>query len=133
MAIEYRWADGQPDRLPALAADLVRRQVNVIVTPGNTLASLAAKDATQSVPIVFMIGADPVEVGLVARFDRPGGNVTGVAGLSSVVATKRLDLLHKLVPAATSIAMFVNPSNSYYTQLDTRDLPAAARAIGVCA
>jgi putative ABC transport system substrate-binding protein len=131
VATEYRWADGHPDRLPALAADLVRGQVAVIVTPGNILASLAAKAATPAIPVVFMVGADPVEVGLVASFSRPGGNVTGVAGLSSAVAAKRLALLHEMVPAAGSIAMLVNPANAYYTQLDTRDVPTAARALGV--
>jgi len=131
VAIEYRWAEGHTDRLPALAAELVRRQVAVIVTPGNTLASLAAEAATPSIPVVFMVGSDPVEVGLVASFSRPGGNVTGIAGLSSAVSAKRLALLHAMVPAATSIAMFVNPANAYYTELDTRDVPSAARTLGV--
>jgi putative ABC transport system substrate-binding protein len=129
--IEYAWAEGRPDRLPVLAADLVRRQVAVIVTPGNTLASLAAKAATQSIPVVFMVGSDPVEVGLVASFNRPGANVTGVAGMSSAINTKRLALLHEMVPGAASIAMFVNSANAYYTKLDTRDVPAAARGLGV--
>ena len=131
VAIEYRWGEGHPERLPALAAELVRQQVAVIVTPGNILASLAAKAATPSIPVIFMIGADPVEVGLVASFSRPGGNVTGVAGLSSEVASKRLALLREMVPAATSIAMFVNPANAYYAQLETRDVPAAAQKLGV--
>jgi len=131
VAMEYRWAEGHTDRLPVLAAELVRRRVTVIVTPGNTLASLAAKAATQSIPILFQVGSDPVETGLVASFSRPGGNLTGVASLASAVSAKRLALLHGMVPAATSIAMFVNPANAYFTELDTRDVPSAARTLGV--
>jgi putative ABC transport system substrate-binding protein len=131
VAIEYRWAEGRTDRLPALAAELVRRRVAIIVTPGNTLASLAAKAATQSIPVLFQVGSDPVETGLVASFSRPGGNLTGVASLASAVSAKRLALLHEMVPAAASIAMFVNPANAYFTELDTRDVPSAARTLGV--
>jgi putative ABC transport system substrate-binding protein len=131
VAIAFSWAEGHTDRLPMLAAELVRRRVDVIVTPANTLASLAAKAATQSIPIVFFVGSDPVEVGLVANFSRPGGNVTGIAGLNSAVSAKRLAMLHQMVPGAASIAMFVNPANAYYSQLDARDLPSAAQALRV--
>src|SRR6516162_1299378 len=111
LAIEYRWAEGQNDRLPALATDLVRRKVGVIVAPGSTTAALVAKAATKSTPIVFMIGADPVELGLVASLNRPAGNLTGVSVLNGAVAAKCLEFLHELVPAATPIAVLVNPAN----------------------
>jgi putative tryptophan/tyrosine transport system substrate-binding protein len=131
VTIEYRWAEGNNDRLPMLAADLVRRRVAVIVAPANSAAALAAKAATQTIPVLFMVGSDPVERGLLTSFSRPGGNVTGIAGLSSAVAVKRLALLHEMVPAAASIAMFVNPANDYYAEIDTREVPTAARTLGV--
>src|SRR5215471_16098324 len=128
VAVEYRWAEGQYDRVPAMAAELVRRQVTVIVanTPGN----LAAKAATATIPIVFTTGGDPVQTGLVASLARPGGNVTGVTQLGVEVAPKRLELAHELVPTATVIAALVNPTNPIdVTQ--SRDLQAAARTLGV--
>jgi putative tryptophan/tyrosine transport system substrate-binding protein len=131
VAIEYRWAEGQNDRLPALAADLVRRQVAVIVTPGSTPAALVAKTATTTIPIVFYVGSDPAEVGLIASLSRPGGNVTGVTTLNVEVGAKRLELLHELVPTATIIAALINSTNPVVAETLTRDLQAAARTLGL--
>jgi len=131
VAIEYRWAEGQNDRLPALAADLVRRQVAVIATPNGTAATLAAKAATQTIPIVFFIGSDPVSIGLVSSLNRPGGNVTGAVTLSVETTTKRLELMHESVPAADLIAVLVNPANPVYTESQVRALEPAARVLGV--
>jgi putative ABC transport system substrate-binding protein len=127
LAIEYRFAHDQFDRLPALAADLVRRGVAVIVAR-PTQSALAAKAATSTIPIVFEIGADPVQAGLVASLNRPGSNVTGAASLNVALGPKRLELLHELVPAATIIAMLVDP----LVEIDqSRDMQAAARTLGV--
>jgi putative tryptophan/tyrosine transport system substrate-binding protein len=129
VVVEYRWAENHNDRLPALAAGLVRRRVAVIVALG-TSSALAAKAATQTIPIVFRVGVDPVEIGLVASFNRPGGNITGIANLSGPIVSKRLALLHELIPAAT-IATLVNSANPSFAQIETRDLQAAADVLGV--
>jgi putative ABC transport system substrate-binding protein len=129
-SIAFRWAEDQVDRLPALAADLVQRQVSVIVTASGP-ATLAAKAATATIPIVFQIGNDPVAIGLVASLNRPGGNITGVTTLSVELGQKRLELLHELIPTATSIAVLVNPNNATALETQTRDLQAAARNLGL--
>jgi putative tryptophan/tyrosine transport system substrate-binding protein len=127
VAIEYRSADGEYDRLPALAADLVRRQVTVIVATGGSTPALAAKAATSTIPIVFT-GNDPVRTGLVASLNQPGGNATGVSTLAEEIGSKRLGLLHELVPAATTIALLYNPA---YVDVDgLRDVQSAARTLG---
>jgi putative ABC transport system substrate-binding protein len=131
VGIEYRWAEGQNDRLPALAADLVRRQVRVIATPESTPAAFAAKAATTTIPIVFSVGVDPVAVGLVASLNRPGGNLTGVTNLNAEILPKRLELLHELVPTATTIALLVNPSNPLVAETESRDAQTAARTLGL--
>jgi putative ABC transport system substrate-binding protein len=129
VAIEYQWAEGQYDRLPPLLADLVRSQVSVIAVLDSTAASLAAWAATQTIPIVFFIGTDPVEIGLVRSLNRPGGNVTGVVAVE--VAAKRLELMHKLLPSAGLIAVLVNPTNPIYTAAHVNALEAASRVLGV--
>ncbi len=131
VAIEYRSADGQNDRLPALAADLVRRQVAAIAAPGSLQAILAAKAATTTIPIIFGIGLDPVELGLVASLNRPGGNLTGVARLLAEMDAKRLQMLHELVPAAVTVALLVNPTNPVVTATETKEVEAAARILGI--
>ena len=130
LAIEYRWAEGRNDRLPALAAELVRRQVTVIVAT-STPAVLAARTATATIPIVFFVAADPVQLGLVTSLSRPEGNLTGVVTLNVEVAAKRLELLHELVPTATIVALLVNPSNTALAETTTRQLEAAARTLGL--
>jgi putative tryptophan/tyrosine transport system substrate-binding protein len=131
VTIEYRWAEGQYDRMPALAADLVRRQVTLIATPGSTPGALAAKAATSTIPIVFGTGADPVAAGLVPSLRRPGGNITGITSLSVEIGPKRLELIHELVPAATILALLVNPTNPTLAEAQSRDFQKAARALGL--
>jgi ABC-type uncharacterized transport system substrate-binding protein len=129
VAIEYRFAEGHDDRLPALAADLVRRRVTVIAA--NGLAAQRAKAATATIPIVFTAGFDPVEVGLVASMSRPGGNITGVMVLDVELGPKRLELLHAFVPAATIIAVLVNPADPARAEITAKKLQAAARGLGL--
>jgi putative tryptophan/tyrosine transport system substrate-binding protein len=128
VAIEYRWARGEYDRLPVLAADLVRQSVTVMVAT-TTPALLAAKAATMTIPIVFLTGSDPVGAGLVASLNRPGGNMTGVSNLTVETGAKQMELLHELVPAATLIALLVNPANPVLADTLSRDLQTAARAM----
>jgi putative ABC transport system substrate-binding protein len=130
VAIEYRWAMGRYDQLPAMAAELARRPVAVLVTAGGEPAALAAKAATSTIPIVFAIGADPIKIGLVASYNRPGGNATGINILSSTFEAKRLGLLHELVPRAATIAVLLNP-NFPPAGGQERDVQEASRALGV--
>jgi putative ABC transport system substrate-binding protein len=130
VAIEYRWAEGRHDRLPALAADLVARKVDVIATSGGISSALAAKSATSTIPIVFAIGTDPVEDGLVASLARPGGNLTGVTFMMTELMPKRLELLSELVPQVGVIALLVNPNNPN-AEHTMRDVREAARAKGM--
>jgi putative ABC transport system substrate-binding protein len=130
VAVEYRWAEGRNDRLPALAADLAGRKVNVIVAGGGSPAALAAKTASMTIPIVFQVGNDPVQTGLVASLNRPGGNLTGVNSLNGELMPKQLELLHEFVPKATIIAFLQNPTNPL-TETQSRDIQAAARALGL--
>jgi putative ABC transport system substrate-binding protein len=131
VAIEYRWAEGQNDRLPAMAADLVRRQVTVIAAPGSTPAALAAKRATTSISIVFAVGSDPVQLGLVGSLQRPGGNLTGGSFLGIGLGQKRLQLLHEFVPTANTVAVLINPTNPILAEISTNELQAAARTLGL--
>jgi putative tryptophan/tyrosine transport system substrate-binding protein len=130
VAIEYRWAENQLDRLPVLAADLVRRQVAVIATAAN-IAALAVKATTTTIPIVFIATEDPVKFGFVASLARPGGNATGINFYSGELTAKRLELLREVVPAATRVAVLVNPTNALTTESTLRDVQSAARAMGL--
>jgi putative ABC transport system substrate-binding protein len=129
--IEYHWLDGQFGRLPSLMADLSRRHVAVIATPGGSFAALAAKAATATIPIVFGVGEDPVKMGLVASLAHPGGNATGINFFVQEITTKRLGLLHDLVPKAVRLAVLVNPTNAPVAEATLREIPEAARAIGL--
>ena len=130
LVIEYLWAEGHNDRLSAFATDLVRRQVAVIVTT-TTPSVLAAKEATAAIPIVLFVAGDPVELGLVARLNRPGGNLTGVTTLTLEVASKWLELLHELMPTTSAFALLINPTSPALAEVQSRDLQAAARNLGL--
>src|SRR4051812_49851521 len=129
VAIEYRFAEGQYDRLPSLAADLVNRQVSLIATSGGTVSALAAKAATATIPVVFISDSDPVKIGLVASINRPGGNVTGIHQLTAGLEAKRFEMLHELVPTATKIAVMLNPD---YPDAEAQigEVERAARSLG---
>jgi putative ABC transport system substrate-binding protein len=131
VTVEYHWPEGQYDRLPALMADLVRRRVAVIVTPAMTLAAIAARAATATIPIVFGVAENPVALGLVSSLARPGGNATGINYFNREVTVKRLALLHELVPRAVRVAVLVNPANSTNTEAMLRDVREAASVIGL--
>jgi putative ABC transport system substrate-binding protein len=131
VTIEYRWLEGHYDRIREMVADLVRRRVAVIAVPNTTASALAAKAASQTIPIVFNVGSDPVEMGLVTSLSRPGSNATGAAMLQTAVVAKRVELLHELLPAATSIAFLVNPGNPGIAESETKEAQQAARALGV--
>jgi putative ABC transport system substrate-binding protein len=130
VALEYRWALGQYDRLPAMAAELARKSLAVIVTTGGDPSALAAKAATSTIPIVFVMGSDPVQYGLVASYNRPGGNATGINILTNIMEPKRLGILHDLMPQASVVAALVNPSFPP-ARMQSRDIEEAARAIGI--
>ena len=131
VAIEYSWAENQNERLQALAADLVRRQVAVIAAVGSTPAALAAKMATTTIPIVFMTAGDPVQLGVVSSMSRPGSNMTGVASFGVEVGPKRAELLHEVVPTATTMALLINPSSPAVAESTTKEVQAAARTLGL--
>ena len=131
VAIEFRFAGGHFERLPELVSDLVRRDVSVIAIPNTTASAIAAKAATQTIPIVFSLGSNPVEVGLVQSLNHPGGNVTGHTALQTTVTAKRLELLHELMPAVTKIAFLVNSANRALAEFDVKEARDAAHALGV--
>src|SRR5262249_6989818 len=131
VTIEYRWAEGQNDRLSVMGADLVQQRVAVIVAADGTAAGLAGQTATPTNPIVVMVGADPVDLGLVSSLDRPGGNMTGVGALAVGTVAKRLQLLRELVPTATEIAFLTNPTNPLFSARETAELKSAAPVLGV--
>src|SRR5215831_4951868 len=131
VSIEYRWAENQMDRLPALAAELVRRRVALITTSGGPAVTFAAKAATTTIPIVFAVAEDPVRLGLVASLARPGGNLTGINFLLGELTAKRLELLRELVPGAARVAVLVNPANATNTETTLRDVEPAARTMGL--
>jgi putative tryptophan/tyrosine transport system substrate-binding protein len=131
VVIEYRWGEGHNDRLPGLISDLIQHQVSVIVTLESTLAALAAKEATKTIPVVFMQGADPVLIGLVESLNHPGGNLTGINLFLAEVAAKRLELLHEVAPAAKSIGYMRNPTNPVFAESEAQEVQAAARSLGL--
>src|SRR4051812_11625817 len=129
-AIEYRWAEGRNERLPALAAELVQLPVNVLAAPGSLASSLAARAATQTIPIVFETGVDPIVGGLVTNLRQPGGNITGVTSLNAAVGAKRFELRNDLTPAATTFGLLVNPTNPKSAEASINDMQNAARTLG---
>src|SRR5262249_59053702 len=131
VTIEYRWAHNQLERLPILLNDLIGRRVAVIATPGGPDAALAAKAATATIPIVFLVGSDPAKLGLVASLGHPGGNVTGISLVTGELTPKRLELLRMMVPGAARLAVLVNPTSPTLTETTLRDLEPAARAMGL--
>jgi putative tryptophan/tyrosine transport system substrate-binding protein len=131
LSIEYRWAQGRNERLPSMASDLVRQQVKVIIAPGSTPAALAAQAATKTIPIVFEIASDPVELGLVSGLNKPGGNVTGVTTLNLEIGPKRLELLHNLIPSASVIGLLINPTNPRLAEQNIKSLQSAGRTFGL--
>src|ERR1700719_3820094 len=131
LAIEYRWLEGRYDQIPTTLADLVKRRVAVIAVANTTQAALAAKAATQTIPIVFAVGSDPVAIGLVVSLNRPGGNLTGVSQQQTTSAAQRLELLHQLKPAERSIAFLVNRTNPSFAEAETREVQSAANVLGV--
>jgi putative ABC transport system substrate-binding protein len=131
VTIDYRWAEGQDDRVPEIVADFVTRNVAVIVTPGSTDAAFAAKAATKTIPIVFSTGIDPVKLGLVASINRPGGNVTGIYGWAGDLAAKRLGILHELVPGVPEIALIVNSAHPIEAESIVREVEVAAGTLGI--
>jgi putative tryptophan/tyrosine transport system substrate-binding protein len=130
VTIEYVWADNENERLGALVTELIRRRATVIVAP-NIAGALAAKSATTTIPIVFYTGGDPVKLGLVTSFNRPSGNLTGVTGLGTELGSKRLELLHELVPIARTVALLINPTNSALAEPTTREVQVAAHILGL--
>jgi putative ABC transport system substrate-binding protein len=130
VAIEYRWADGKNDQLPAIVADLVRREVTVIAAT-STPAAIAAKRANTAIPIIFETGSDPIRLGLIPSLNRPGGNMTGVTNLNFEIAPKRVQLLHELIPSASVVALLTNPANPALAETATKEVQAAARALGL--
>ena len=131
VAIEYRFANGHFEQVPELVADLVRRQVNVIAIPNTTQSAVAAKTATQTIPIVFSLGSNPIEIGLVQSLNHPGGNITGLTALQTAVTAKRFQLMHELLPAVKKIAFLVNPANRTLAEDDVKDAQDTAHALGV--
>ncbi len=131
VAIEFRWAEGRFDRMPAMLADLVHRRVAVIVVAGSTPGALAAKTATAAIPIVFSVGGDPIQEGLVVSLNRPGGNLTGVTIMNVELMPKRLELLHAIVPTATIVGLLVNPTSPNIAESETRNAQAASRVLGL--
>lgn len=131
LSIEYRWAENQSDKLPELAADLVQRQVALIVVLGNTPSALAAKSASTTIPVVFRVAIDPVDAGLVSSLNRPGGNVTGITTLGAEAGRKQLEILRELVPAASTIGLLINPTNKVLSEFQTRDFTEISRSLGL--